>query len=275
MDMDIPLVTLRNNVRIPILGLGTYRLTGTDCTNAVKLALRSGYRHIDTADLYGNHEQIAEGIRGFDRKELFITSKVWHSNLHFEDVIKSCDKILAELRTGYVDLLLIHWPNKSVPLKETLNALNIIYTSGKTRAIGVSNFTIRHLKDAQALSTIPICVNQVEFHPLNYQKELLLFCHRHGIALTAYSPIARGLVFDISLFRELADKYGKSCAQISLRWLIQKGIIAIPKATTLEHLKENMDIFDFELARQDILRMDDIKLQKRLVMPGISEFDYN
>jgi 2,5-diketo-D-gluconate reductase B len=255
---------------IPIMGLGTYQLTGRKCVDAVRTALRIGYRHIDTAVFYRNHEEIGEAIKGFPRHELFLTSKVWTTDLRYEDVIGSCSAALHELSTDYLDLFLIHWPNPSIPLEETMDALAHLKEQGKIKAFGVSNFTIR-LMD-QAMSFGKIATNQVEFHPYLYQKKLLDFCRQNKIALTAYCPIARAKVFQDPIFLGIARKHNKTPGQISLRWLIEKDIVAIPKASSEDHLKENFDVFDFQLGHDDIKALDNLP-QERLVDPGFVTFD--
>ncbi|MDI6826070.1 MAG: aldo/keto reductase [Candidatus Aenigmarchaeota archaeon] len=261
--MKIPTQKLRSNYSIPVLGLGTWQLLGKECERAVRKALEMGYRHIDTAEIYDNQTEIGKAIQGFDRSELFITSKVWETNLRFKSVLKACESTLKELNTSYLDLYLIHWPNPSVLLEETFRAMKILHEDGKVRSIGVSNFGLPLLKQALEVEEIPVCVDQVEFHPYLYQKELLEFCKKHDIVFVAYSPLARGKILDDKTIKELADKYGKSPAQISLRWILQKGAITIPKASSEEHLKENMDVFDWKLSKRDVSKIDSIKIQKK------------
>ena len=263
----IPAFKLRSNYSIPVLGLGTWQLLGKECEVVVKKALDIGYRHIDTAEIYENQEEIRRAIRDFPRSELFITSKVWRTNLRFKDVLKACESTLNELNTSYLDLYLIHWPNPAVPVEETLRAMKILHKEGKLRSIGVSNFDLSLLKEALEVEEVPICVNQVEFHPYLYQKELLEFCKKHDIVLVAYSPLARGRAIKDKTIRELAEKYGKNPAQISLRWILQKGAIPIPKASSEEHLRENIDIFDWKLSKKDEEKIDSMGIEKRIVDP--------
>jgi diketogulonate reductase-like aldo/keto reductase len=257
---------------MPVLGLGTWELTGNTCYNAVKIALKLGYTHIDTAEIYGNQSEIGNAISNFNRNNLFITSKVWYDNLHYNDVLIACEKTLEDLGIDYLDLYLIHWPNRNIPMRETFDALKELYDKGKVKSIGVSNFTIRHLKEALKISNL-ISVNQVEFHPFLYQKELLFFCEKHNIKIIAYSPLARTEVFSDKTIKTIANKYNKTPAQISLRWLLQKGIVVIPKASSKKHLKENLNVFDFEVSNEDMRKIDSIKTQKRLVNPDFTEFD--
>lgn len=262
---EIPVRKLRSNYSIPVLGLGTWQVVGKECEVTVKKALEIGYRHIDTAEFYENQKEIGRAIRGFDRSKLFITSKVWLTNLRFESVLKSCELTLKELNSPYLDLYLIHQPNPEIPLEETLRAMKILHDEGKVRSIGVSNFDIPLLEKALEIEEIPICVNQVEFHPHFYQKELLEFCKKHDVALVAYSPLARGKIIKDKTISELADKYGKTQSQISLRWILQKDVIAIPKARSEEHLKENFDMFDWKLSKGDVKKIDCIGIKKSCI----------
>lgn len=264
----MPKIKLNNGVEIPHLGLGTWQLKGQTCVDAVKIALEIGYTHIDTAQVYGNHKQIAEGIKGHDRKKLFITSKVPPQNLGYANVIKTVNKILDDLNTDYLDLCLIHWPNPFLSLKKTLPAFEKLYNEKKIMAFGISNFNTKKTKEALELSKIPIVTNQVEFHPLLHQKKLLEFCAENNIVITAYSPIARGHVFKNKTLLKIAKKYNKNPAQISIRWLLDKGIVVIPKASSREHLLENMGVFDFKLKKEDSKEIDNLKEQKRLVPLG-------
>jgi len=261
----IPTHKLRSNYYIPVLGLGTWLLTGKKCEEAVKKALEIGYRHIDTAEAYENQTEIGRAIREFSRSRLFITSKVWRTNLRFESVLKACESTLKDLNTSYLDLYLIHWPNPNIPLEETFRAMKVLYEQGKVRSIGVSNFNVHLLEQALEVEEVPVCVNQVEFHPQLYQKELLEFCKKHDIVLVAYAPLARRRVLKDKTIKELADEYGKTPAQISLKWILQKGAVPIPKASSEEHLRENMSLFDWKLSREDINKIDSIGIKKRIV----------
>ncbi len=256
---------------MPVLGLGTWRLTGEACVETVRTALKLGYRHIDTAEHYGNHRHVAEGIYDFERSSIFLTTKLWRDYLHREQVRSECERALKELDTDYIDLYLIHWPNKEVPISETLEAMQKLRDDGMVRSIGVSNFTIKHLEEAMETG-IQISANQVEFHPHLYQKELLEFCRKAGIVITAYSPLAHGGIMKDPVLREIADSLHKTPAQVSLKWLLSKGTVAIPKASSEEHLRQNMDIFGWELSAEDIAKIDSIKTNERFNNPPYSEF---
>lgn len=269
-------VKLKAGNEMPLLGFGTWRLKGGEATESVKKALDTGYRHIDTADAYENHRDIAAALNesSIDREELFITSKVWRDRLNYEEIKNDAERFLNELDIGYLDLLLIHWPNKNSNLKESLKALKEVQESGLAKAIGVSNFTINHLKDALEYDPELISLNQVEFHPTLYQKELLDFCRENNIALTAYSPLGRGEVFRNEVIQDLADKYGKTPAQLSLRWLVEKDIAAIPKASSSPHIKENYDVFGWDMPNEAMEKMDQLNKNNRIIDPGFGEFNY-
>jgi len=274
--MEIPKIKLNNGLNIPVIGLGTWKLNGEECIDSVKKALELGYIHIDTAEIYGNQREISEAIKG-NREKLFITSKVWHSNLDYDNVIKACDETLSDLGIKFIDLYLIHFPNRNIPIKETLRALKKLLDEGKIKSIGVSNFTIKHLKDSLDIAKeidIKITNNQVEFHPLLYQKDLLDFCKENDVVLTAYSPLAKGMVKDNETLKRLGEKYGKTASQISLKWLLERGMIVIPKAVSKEHLKENLEIFDFNITKEDLEEIDSIDENNRITDPSIGEYDY-
>jgi diketogulonate reductase-like aldo/keto reductase len=263
---EIPAVKLPGGIEIPALGLGTWQLKGKQCTEVVQLALQLGYTHIDTAEIYGNQKEIGNAIAGFDRKELFLVSKAWLNHLRFDDVLKACNSTLRDLGTDYLDLYLIHWPNKKVPVQETLKAMLQLKKDGKIRAIGVSNFSILDLHEAEQTGAV-IATDQIEMHPLLQQKTLWHYCSLRKIPVTAYSPIARGLVLKNETIQKIAEKHGKTAAQVSLKWLLQKGAIVIPKASSREHLQQNLDVFDWRLSGKEVAEVDAIKKEKRVVSP--------
>ncbi len=271
--MQIPVLRMKSGYEIPVLGLGTWMLNGQACTDAVRAALKLGYNHIDTAEAYGNQREIGRAIKGADRAKIFITSKVWHANLHYDDVIESAKNTLAELGTPYLDLLLVHWPNRSVPIEETMDAFAALIGEGAVKSIGVSNFTVRHLKEALQAAKAPISVNQVEFHPHLYQVELLEFCRKNGIVLTAYSPLGRKKLLEDDTITGIAEKNSKTPAQACLNWTIGKGAVAIPKASAEAHLKENLGALGWSLHEEDVKKLDALGEEKRIVNPSFSEFD--
>ncbi len=270
--MNIPNVKLKDGNEIPILGLGTWQLTGKTCEQAVKDAISLGYTHIDTAEYYGNHKEIGRAIKNADRKKLFITSKVWYDNLKYDDVLKACNKTLNDLGTTYLDLYLVHWPNSKIDMKETFDALKKLHDDGKIKSVGVSNFAISHLEEALKVSQIPIVVNQVEFHPYLYQKELLDYCTKNGIIITAYSPLSRGKVFSEKKMTEISKKYNKTPGQITLKWMVEKNIVVIPKASSLKHLKSNMEIFDFKLTENEDIMIEALNKNSRMINLSFIEF---
>ena len=253
---------------IPVLGLGTHNLLGEKCINAVRQAINLGYRHIDTAEIYENEAEIGKAINGFDRNKLFITSKVPGKHLRYEDVFRSCNNSLDKLQTDYLDLYLIHWPNTKIPLKQSLKAFKELLDMGKIKAFGISNFNISLTNEVLKNTEIPIITNQFEFHPFLFQKNILDFCNENNIIITAYCPIAKGQVMNNETLVNIGNKYNKTAAQVSLRWLIQLGMVVIPKSASLNHLKENMELFDFELDSDDMDIINNIKEEKRLVPVG-------
>lgn len=253
-----PELEMKDGNKIPVLGLGTWQLTGENCTTIVKKALELDYRHIDTAEIYENQSEIGKGIKNFQRSKIFLTSKVWTNHLQYTDVIDACNRTLKELNTNYLDLYLIHWPSREVPLEETLEALGELVDDGKIKSVGVSNFSVNLLKKALEVAEVPITVDQVEFHPYLYRKDLLEFCNKNRIVLTAYSPLGRGVLFQDKKIREIADRYGKTPAQICLRWGLQRGAVVIPKAGSEKHLKENSAVFDWSISENNMKRIDSL-----------------
>src|SRR5207237_5108148 len=236
-----------NGARIPLIGLGTWDLRGKSCARMVEEALRLGYRHIDTAAMYRNEEAVGEGLRasGVPRDEVFITTKVWSSDLRARDFERSARESIEKLKVRNVDLLLLHWPNSSVPLKETIGALCKMKREGLARHIGVSNFNPALVEEAVRLSTEPLVNNQIELHPYYDQSKTIAASRKAGLSVTAYSPIARGRVKGDAVLARVGKAHGKTAAQISLRYLVQQDIIVIPKTSRAERLKENSEIFDF------------------------------
>lgn len=260
-------------VEVPELGLGTNRLIGTECEKTVRTALNMGYRHIDTAQMYKNEREIGSAVQRshIDREELFITTKVWHTNLEHDDLLKITENSLRELDTPYVDLLLIHWPNPDYDVEKTLEAMLVLRDQGKALNIGVANFPMKLLKEVNEELGAPIFCNQVEYHPFLAQFDLLDYAAEEDLMVTAYSPLAQGKVTENPLLQELGEKYGKTPEQVALRWLIeQEQVVAIPKASTEEHLKQNIDIYDFQLEDDDFYAIDELDQQMRLIDPDFA-----
>jgi diketogulonate reductase-like aldo/keto reductase len=266
---------LNNNQQIPMLGLGTFRMTGDECTNAVHSALELGYTHIDTAEMYGNEVDIGKAIAGVDRDKLFITSKVWFENLACDDVIAACEASLEKLGTDYLDLYLIHWPKAGTDYRDSFRGFKELQQRGLIKAIGVSNFNKARLEESIAICNeldLSISCNQVEFHLGLYQQELLEFCDANGVALTAYCPVAKGDPVGGEILSGIASTYGKTPTQVALRWLIQKGIVAIPKSSNRERQASNFDVFDFELSAAEMSQLDGLGGDQRIVAPDWAEF---
>jgi methylglyoxal/glyoxal reductase len=257
---------LANQVQMPWLGLGVYKAQeGEEVKQAVLAAIRNGYRSIDTAALYRNEEGVGAAIRqsGVPREELFITTKVWNEDQGYESTLAAFETSRQKLQLDYIDLYLIHWPlPKKNKYKETWRALEKLYRDGKVRAIGVSNFQAPHLEDLLSTCEVAPMVNQVEFHPLLTQKKLLAFCKARGIQLEAWSPLMRGNL-DLPVLMQLAAKYGKTPAQIVLRWDLQHGVVTIPKSVREERIKLNADVFDFTLSQADMDAIDGLNQDKR------------
>jgi len=243
-----------NGAKIPQLGLGTWGVQGAACARLAEQALRLGYRHIDTAQVYDNEAAVGEGLRasGVARDEVFITTKVWWTRFAASDLERSAEESLKRLKLDAVDLLLLHWPNSSVPLEETIDALNKAKERGLTRHIGVSNFTVALVEQAVRLSRAKLVTDQIECHPYLDQSKVIAACKRHGLAVTAYSPIAKGAATRDRTLAKIGRTHKKSAAQVCLRYLAQQGFVVIPRTSRLERLSENAEIFDFELSAAEM-----------------------
>jgi methylglyoxal/glyoxal reductase len=266
MDPSIMLLTLKssaklnNGVEIPYLGLGVYQSPPGEITlRAVRYALKIGYRQIDTAELYGNEKDVGRALResGIRREDVFITTKVWNSHQGYDSTLYACEGSLGRLGLSYVDLYLIHWPVQGLG-DETWRAMIKLLRQGKARAIGVSNYSIRELNELLEKSDIVPAVNQVEFHPFLYQEDLLRFCKNNNIQLEAYSPLTRGKRLNHPKILELAKKYNKTPAQVLIRWSLQHNVIVIPKSIHEARIKENSQVFDFQLEPKDMKLLDSL-----------------
>ncbi|PRS44407.1 aldo/keto reductase [Bacillus sp. RJGP41] len=271
--------TLHNGVKMPWFGLGVFKVEeGPELVNAVKVAIKHGYRSIDTAAIYENEEGVGQGIReglkeaGISREDLFVTSKVWNADLGYESTIAAYEKSLQKLGLEYLDLYLIHWPVEG-KYKEAWRALETLYKEGKVKAIGVSNFQIHHLKDLMENAEVKPMVNQVECHPRLTQKEVQAFCKEQGIQLEAWSPLMQGELLDNEVLQAIATKHGKSVAQVILRWDLQNGIVTIPKSTKEHRIVENSTVFDFELTEEEMNQIDGLN-QNHRVGPDPDNFDF-
>jgi len=247
-----------NGAKIPAVGLGTWDLRGRNCARVVEQALRLGYRHIDTAEMYDNEREVGEGLRAsrISRSEVFITTKVWQTHLSPPEFERSTKESLARLRLSEVDLLLIHWPNPQIPLAETIGALCKMKKGGYARHIGVSNFTVPMMREAVNLASEPLVTNQIEWHPYLDQSRIVTVARELGLSVTAYSPIARGRATGDKTLKTIGLAHRKTAGQVCLRFLVQEGAIVIPRTSKIERLTENMSIFDFQLSAAE---MDEIR----------------
>ncbi|MBT8324145.1 MAG: aldo/keto reductase [Winogradskyella sp.] len=249
---------LHNGIEMPYLGLGTYMPKDSqEVTNSVRLALNHGYRHIDTAAIYRNENDVRMGIEASNvpREDIFLTTKVWNSDHGYDKTIKAFERSLGNLQMEYVDLYLVHWPVVGL-YKETWKALEDLYKQGRVKAIGVCNFLKHQLEDLMEEAEVIPMVNQMEFHPYLVQQELIDFCQQNNIQYEAWSPLMQGKVFELPELQKLAEKYNKSIAQVVLRYDLQKGVITIPKSCREERIVANANIFDFEISESDINMLD-------------------
>lgn len=256
--------TLNNGVKIPIFGLGVFQ-SASETKDAVRWALEAGYRHIDTAKIYGNEADVAKGIKesGVNRKDIFITTKLWNDDMRQGKQREAFERSLELLETDYVDLYLIHWPAKGV-YNESWKIMEEYYKRGKIRAIGVSNFHKHHLEDLLSIAEVVPAVNQIECHPHLTQKPLLDYCNEKGIAFEAWSPLGGGQLLSDPAIKEVADKYGKTVAQLIIRWHIQRDTIVIPKSVHKERIISNGDIFDFNISDQDMAAITGMNKDRRV-----------
>ncbi|WP_457982322.1 aldo/keto reductase [Bacillus paralicheniformis] len=272
-------ITLNNGTDMPWFGLGVFKVEeGPELVQAVKTAIKHGYRSIDTAAIYGNEEGVGQGIReglkeaGISREDLFVTSKVWNDDLGYDETIAAYEASLEKLGLDYLDLYLIHWPVEG-RYKTAWKALETLYEQGRVKAIGVSNFHVHHLEDLLKDAAVKPVIDQVEYHPRLTQKELQAFCRSHSIQLQAWSPLMQGQLLSHPLLKDIADKHGKTPAQVILRWDLQNGVITIPKSTKAERIAQNADVFDFELTLEEMKQIDGLNENTR-VGPDPDNFDF-
>lgn len=262
------IVKSARGIDVPAIGLGTFGLTGKDGEAAIRAALDMGYRHLDTAIRYGNEREVGAAVRasGIARSELFVTTKIWPTDHASDMVRRRVDESLERLGLDYVDLLLVHWPSKEVPLGETLAAFAEARDAGRARSIGVSNFTTALLRESIDRHGAELAVNQVEYHPFLAQPKLLAALREAGMLMTAYLPLARGKVFKDEVLRRIGRRHGKSPGQVALRWLVQQdNVLAIPRSSKPDNMRANIDIFDFELDAQEMAAIEALDRQERQV----------
>jgi diketogulonate reductase-like aldo/keto reductase len=262
-------IELNNGLEIPLFGFGTWDLRRQTAYNSVKWALEKGYRLIDTASFYGNEKWVGKAIKdsNIEREEIFLTTKIWPSEMGYESTFEALKSSLKKLKTDYLDLYLIHWPKGK--WRESWKAMEEIYQNGKVKSIGVSNFTIDHIKRHSDQFKVKPVVNQVEFHPFLYQKELMTYCESKEIKIEAYAPLTRTEKFDDPTIQNIARKYDKTPAQILLRWVLEHKLIVIPRSSSETHIKENADIFDFKIKEEDMNKLDSLNEDYRLVEDAV------
>lgn len=257
-------VDLNDGAAMPLLGFGTYQITGGRCERAVAHALEIGYRHIDTAAFYGNEAEVGRAVRasGLPRSEVFVTTKLWNSDQGYARALAACEHSVDRLGLDRIDLYLIHWPEPSTRL-ESWRALVELKRRGRCRSIGVSNYTLAHLEELASASDVVPAANQVEFSPFVYQRELLAHCVARGIQLIAYCPLTRGDKLNHPALSAIARKHGKTAAQVLLRWCLQHRVAAIPKSARPQRIEENAGLFDFALGFEDMRRLDRLNANYR------------
>jgi diketogulonate reductase-like aldo/keto reductase len=272
--MSDPIVVHAHGAAIPALGLGTFRSEGDVCVKAVSTAIQVGYRHIDTARMYGNESEVGEGIRaaGVPRNQLFVTTKVWFEDIAEGNLQRSAEASLKRLGLDAVDLLLIHWPNRSVPLESSIRGLCDAKRRGLARHIGVSNHPVALLDKAVALATEPLVANQCEYHPTLDQSKIIAACRRHGMAFTSYTPLGKGRDTEDPVVTEIARRHGRAPSQIVLRWHVQQpGVVAIPKSSDPGRIAENFGIWDFNLSDDEMARISGMaRPDARVVNPAFA-----
>ena len=258
--MTTPTTTLPSGDELPMVGLGTWNIEGNDLRNSLRAGLDAGYTHVDTAEGYHNEATIGEVLaeENVDRDDLFLTSKVLPKNLGYESVIESCKQSLDKLGTDYLDLYLIHWPNPAISVRETLSAMAHLKEDGLVRNVGVSNFDTYQLSAALHVSPVDIAVNQIEFHPWLQRPDLVDMCHEHDVAIEAAAPLGRTELFEDDVLQELAEQYDRSVPQIALRWAVERGVTVLPKSSSPEHVRANLDLFDWDIDEADLERIDDL-----------------
>jgi 2,5-diketo-D-gluconate reductase A len=273
----VPTITLNNGVEIPQLGFGVFQIKPEDTRQATLAALEVGYRHIDTAEMYGNEKEVGQAVRdsGLDRGEVFVTSKLNNGFHARDDALRAFDQSLADLGFDYLDLFLVHWPLPGIDVDyvDTWKAMEEIYRSGRVKAVGVSNFTENHLRRLFAETEVRPAVNQIEIHPYLAQDDLRAFDAEHGIATEAWSPIAQGKVLDDPAIVRVAERVGRTPAQVTLRWHVQRGDIVFPKSVTRSRVEENFALFDFELSEDDMREITALDRNER-TGPDPEEFNY-
>lgn len=276
-------ILLNNGVKVPTPGFGTFLTPdGATCVEAVRTAIAAGYTHIDTAAVYGNEKSVGEGIKesGIKRSDLFVTSKVWNTERGYDKTLKAFDKTLRDLQLDYLDLYLIHWPANTLQFGNEADRLNVgtwkamerLHEEGLVRSIGLSNFMQHHIEPVFVRANICPMVNQIEYHPGFTQRECVEFCQKNNILVEAWSPLGRGNVLNNPLLKTIAAQHGKSVAQVAIRWVMQTGVLPLVKSVTPSRIKENIDVFDFELSQQEMLEIASLKTDRIGSDPDTCDF---
>lgn len=271
---SLPTLPLPSGDSLPVVGFGTWNLSNDQVRAVLPPALDHGYTHIDTAEGYQNEEAIGEVLSSYDRDDLFLTSKVLPSNLHYESLLDALSASLERLGTDYLDLYLIHWPNPAISLRDTIRALERAHEEGLVRNIGVSNFGVYELRFAQKISSVPIAANQIEFHPWYAERELVGYCQEHDIVVEAAAPLARGAFLDDPVLTEIADAHDVTPAQAALRWAVEQDIVALPKSSDPDHIRANLDLFDWSLDADALDRLNHIERRENVYMLDLDDEVY-
>lgn len=253
---DVPTYTLPSGDELPALGYGTWNLGGDTVREGVRAALEAGYAHVDTAEGYRNERAIGEVLADYDREDVFLTSKVLAKHLSYDALVEACEDSLDRLDTDYLDLYLIHWPNPAVSLRESLSAMATLHDRGLVRNVGVSNFSAYQLSCAHHVSDVPIAVNQIEFHPWFQRPDLVEYCRETDTVVEAAAPLARTDIFEDPVVRDLAEAYDRSPAQVVLKWAIERGVVALPKSSSPEHVRANADL-EWSMSDADLAELDE------------------
>jgi len=255
--MAIPTVTLPSGDELPTVGVGTWNLEGEAVRDPVRTALDAGYTHVDTAEGYFNESEIGAVLDEYDREDVFLTSKILPKHLAYESVVEACEASLDRLGTDYLDLYLVHWPNPAISIRETMDAMAHLHEEGLVKNVGVSNFSAYQLSAAQHVSDVPIAVNQIEFHPWFQRPDLLDYCRQTDTVVEAAAPLARTEVFEDDVVQELAEEHEKSPAQIILKWATERDVVVLPRSSSPDHVRENLDLFSWDLPADALERLDD------------------
>ena len=256
-----------------MVGVGTWDIDGDTVQESVRAGLDAGYAHVDTAEGYKNEGEIGEALADYDREDVFLTSKVLPKHLDYESVIEACEASLDRLGTDYLDLYLVHWPNPATSIRETMNAMATLHDQGKIRNVGVSNFSAYQLGAAQHVADVPIAVNQIEYHPWNTQDQVVEFCRDTDTVVEAAAPLGRTEVFADDVIQDLAERYDRSPAQIILKWAVENDVVVLPKSSSPEHVRQNFDLFDWDLDTADRERINAIEPEQAVYDTGINDWD--